>query len=87
MGGSGEDDNAMAWFLERVNGGDVLVLRCSGSDGYNNYLYSDLGVNVNSVETLVFTNPNAVDLPKSSALHRLRASGLPEATWTTCLLA
>ena len=25
MGGAGEDDNAMAWFLERVDGGDVLV--------------------------------------------------------------
>ena len=64
MGGAGEDDNAMAWFLERVNGGDVLVLRCSGSDGYNDYLYSELGVDVNSVETLVFTNPNAADLPE-----------------------
>ena len=30
MGGAGEDDNAMAWFLERADGGDVLVLRCSG---------------------------------------------------------
>lgn len=64
MGGAGEDDNAMAWFLERVNGGDVLVLRCSGSDGYNDYLYSELGVDVNSVETLVFANPNAADLPE-----------------------
>ena len=64
MGGAGEDDNAMTWFLERVNGGDVLVLRCSGSDGYNDYLYSDLGVDINSVETLVFTNPNAADLPE-----------------------
>ena len=64
MGGAGEDDHAMTWFLERVNGGDVLVLRCSGSDGYNDYLYSDLGVDINSVETLVFTNPNAADLPE-----------------------
>ena len=64
MGGAGEDDNAMTWFLERVNGGDVLVLRCSGSDGYNDYFYSDLGVDINSVETLVFTNPNAADLPE-----------------------
>ena len=64
MGGAGEDDNAMTWFLERVNGGDVLVLRCSGSDGYNDYLYSELGVDINSVETLVFTNPSAADLPE-----------------------
>jgi len=53
MGGSSEDNNAMRWFLERANGGDVLVLRTSGSDGYNNYMYSGLGVNINSVETIV----------------------------------
>ena len=41
MGGSSEDDNAMKWFLSRANGGDVLVLRASGSDGYNKYMYSD----------------------------------------------
>ena len=59
MGGATEDDNAMRWFLERANGGDVLVLRASGSDGYNDYLYSELGVSVNSVETIVFDNANA----------------------------
>lgn len=53
MGGATEDDNAMTWFLERANGGDVLVLRTSGSDGYNNYMYSGLGVTINSVETIV----------------------------------
>ena len=42
MGGATEDDNAMKWFLERANGGDVLILRASGSDGYNQYLYSQL---------------------------------------------
>ncbi len=59
MGGATEDDNAMQWFLEQANGGDVLVLRASGSDGYNQYLYNDLGVNVNSVESIVFNNANA----------------------------
>ena len=29
------------WILERSNGGDILVLRTSGSDGYNNYLFSE----------------------------------------------
>jgi cyanophycinase-like exopeptidase len=56
MGGATESDEAMAWFVEKANGGDVLVLRSSGSDGYNNYLYSQLGVSVNSVETLVITS-------------------------------
>jgi len=59
MGGASEDDNAMIWFLNQANGGDVLVLRASGSDGYNSYLYTDLGVSVNSVETIVFNNASA----------------------------
>jgi cyanophycinase-like exopeptidase len=59
MGGAGEHDEAMKWFLERANGGDVLILRASGSDGYNDYMYTDLGVNINSVETIVFNNSNA----------------------------
>ena len=59
MGGATENDEAMKWFLQRANGGDILVLRASGSDGYNNYLYSQLGVSVNSVETIVFNNATA----------------------------
>ena len=59
MGGASESDDAMQWFLERANGGDILVLRASGSDGYNNYMYSDLGVTVNSVETIVFNTSDA----------------------------
>ena len=59
MGGASEDDNAMKWFLQRANGGDVLVLRTSGSDGYNNYMFSSLGVNINSVETIVCNNAAA----------------------------
>ncbi len=59
MGGATENDNAMTWFLQQANGGDVLVLRASGSDGYNNYMYSGLGVSVNSVETIVFNNSSA----------------------------
>ena len=61
MGGSTEDDNAMRWFLEQANGGDILVLRTSGSDGYNEYLYSQLGISVNYVETIVFNSSSAVN--------------------------
>lgn len=56
MGGATEHDNAMTWLLQKANGGDVVVLRSSGSNGYNDYLYSELGVTVNSVETLVITS-------------------------------
>ena len=43
MGGSTEDDNAMRWFLQRAGGGDILVLRTSGSNGYNSYMDRDTG--------------------------------------------
>ena len=56
MGGATEHDNAMRWLLQKANGGDVVVLRSSGSNGYNDYLYTQLGVTVNSVETLVITS-------------------------------
>jgi cyanophycinase-like exopeptidase len=59
MGGSTEVDEAMKWFLKQCNGGDVLVLRHSGSNGYNDYMYSELGIPVNSVESIVCQNANA----------------------------
>lgn len=54
-GGGTDNDNAMSWLLQRAAGGDVVVLRASGADGYNSYLFRDLGVTVNSVETLLIT--------------------------------
>lgn len=63
MGGSTEDDRAMIWFLEKANGGDILVIRASGTDGYNDYFYSELGVEVNSVETIVFNSAEAANDP------------------------
>jgi cyanophycinase-like exopeptidase len=59
MGGATENDNAMRWFLEQARGGDVLVLRASGSDGYNDYFYTDLGRAIHSVESIVFHNASA----------------------------
>jgi cyanophycinase-like exopeptidase len=56
MGGATENDNAMRWLLQKANGGDVVVIRSSGSNGYNNYFFSELGVPLNSVETLVITS-------------------------------
>lgn len=63
MGGATENDNAMKWLLQKANGGDVVVLRSSGSDGYNNYFYSELGIPVNSVETLVITSATGATNP------------------------
>lgn len=62
MGGASESDDAMRWFLNKTNGGDIVVLRASGSDGYNDYMYSQLGVTINSVTTFVIHNVNgAID--------------------------
>jgi len=61
MGGATEHDEAMKWFLQNSNGGDILVLRASGSNGYNNYFYSGLGITVNSVETIVFNDGTAAN--------------------------
>lgn len=52
-GGATDNNDAMKWMLERADGGDVVVLRASGSDGYNSYFYSGLGVTVNSVTSIV----------------------------------
>ncbi len=51
MGGGGEPDEAFHWWRDLLNGGDVVVLRVSGSDGYNDYLFDTIG-GVDSVETL-----------------------------------
>jgi hypothetical protein len=32
MGGSSENDEAMEWFLNKTDGGDIVVLRASGSN-------------------------------------------------------
>lgn len=52
MGGGTDVDAAFVWQRDRIAKGDVLVLRASGADGYNDYLYRDIG-GVDSVETLL----------------------------------
>jgi len=59
MGGAGEMDEAMQWFLSLADSGDVLVLRTTGSDGYNDYFFNQLGVSLNSVETIRIDDQNA----------------------------
>ena len=63
MGGATENDNAMKWFLEKANGGDVVVIRVTGSDGYNNYFFEDLGVSINSVNTIIIPSVDAANDP------------------------
>ncbi len=63
-GGSSDNDDGMRWLAEKANGGDVVVLRASGSDGYNNYIYSGLGVHVNSVTSIVITSSAQAEKPE-----------------------
>ncbi len=55
MGGSTDVDAAFDWQLQYIGGGDVVVLRTSGADGYNDYLFGDIG-GIDSVETLMVTS-------------------------------
>lgn len=52
MGGGTDVDAAFAWQRDRSGGGDVVILRASGADGYNAYLFQQIG-GVDSVETLL----------------------------------
>ncbi|MEM5017422.1 cyanophycinase [Metabacillus indicus] len=59
MGGSTDVDKAMEWMIQKANGGDFLIIRASGSNGYNQYLYDlaqSIGKPLNSVNTVVVTN-------------------------------
>ena len=60
MGGGKDVDTAIEWLLNRSGSGDIVVLRSSGADGYNNYMY-DM-VNVNSVETLIIDSREKANL-------------------------
>jgi beta-aspartyl-peptidase (threonine type) len=55
MGGGTEPDDGIEWLLGKAGGGDVVVLRASGSNGYNDYFYSEIG-GVNSVRSYVFSS-------------------------------
>ena len=61
MGGSTDVDAAMRWMIARSGGGDFVVIRSSGGDGYNDYLYNFGGLN--SVETLLINSIEAANDP------------------------
>ena len=57
MGGGTDVDALFTWMSDRAGGGDFVVIRASGEDGYNQYVY-DLG-HFDSVQTLVLKNRSA----------------------------
>ncbi|MBM3764962.1 MAG: cyanophycinase [Acidobacteria bacterium] len=59
LSGGGRDvDDAWRWFLKKAGGGDIVILRASGADGYHGFPLR-LGVPVDSVESIVFLNREA----------------------------
>jgi cyanophycinase len=54
VGGGTDVDAAMQWMIKKSGGGDFVVLRATGTDAYNKYIYG-LGA-VNSVETLLINS-------------------------------
>jgi len=61
MGGSTDVDAAFQWMISKSGGGDFVVIRATGTDAYNPYIY-DLGT-VDSVETVIIQNRAAASDP------------------------
>lgn len=64
MGGGTDVDEAIKWMINKSGGGDFVVIRATGSTGYNDYI-KQLG-NVNSVETLLIDSREKANLPEAS---------------------
>lgn len=60
MGGGAESDDAMEWMADKADSGDVVVIRTNSSDGYNDYIYNEIG-GVDSVHTLVIDRSSYAD--------------------------
>lgn len=58
-GGSTDQDAAMKWLIEKSGGGDFVVIRATGTDAYNPYIYSELGMTVDSAATIIIKKERA----------------------------
>jgi cyanophycinase len=61
MGGGPDVDAGFEWMIAKAGGGDFVVIRATGADGYNDYIYAMGGVD--SVETLVIPSRAAANDP------------------------
>jgi cyanophycinase len=57
-GGGTDVDAAMKWMITKSGGGDFVVIRCTGTDAYDPWIYTDLG-GVNSCETIIIKSSEA----------------------------
>jgi beta-aspartyl-peptidase (threonine type) len=70
-GGGGDVETAWRWFVGCAGGGDLVVLRASGGDGYQKYLHETIG-GVASVTSIKFNNASASS--DSAVLARIAAA-------------
>jgi cyanophycinase len=58
--GTNAETAAFQFMVNKSGGGDFVVIRATGADGYNDYVYSTIG-GVNSVETLIINSRALAD--------------------------
>ncbi|GAA4032167.1 hypothetical protein GCM10022409_15500 [Hymenobacter glaciei] len=68
MGGGPDVDAAIQWMIGKAGGGDFVVLRATGTDAYNAYVYGLGGVN--SCETLLINSRTLANDPQVEAKIR-----------------
>ena len=68
MGGGTDVDAAIKWMIAKSGGGDFLVLRATGTNGYNSYVFGLGGVN--SCETLLINSRTLANDPQVEAKIR-----------------
>lgn len=73
VGGAESDTDAetaaFQFLVSKSGGGDFVVLRSSGADGYNDYVYSVIG-GVNSIETIMVDSRSLADHATTESLVR-----------------
>jgi len=70
MGGGPDVDQAFKWMIQKGGGGNFVILRATGTDAYNPYIYAMGGVR--SVETFVLPSRAAASDP--FVLQRIRGA-------------
>jgi cyanophycinase-like exopeptidase len=68
MGGGSDLDEAFRWLCDRGNGGDFLILRARGDDGYDSYVNGLC--KANSVATLIIPDREAAGEPRVADIIR-----------------
>ena len=62
MGGSTDVDAGFQWMIQKAGGGDFVVIRATGTDAYDPWIFNDLG-GVDSAATIIIQNRAAASDP------------------------